>query len=341
MGIFTIKPETQNNAWQDPTFGAGAAFVEGTENGYFFHGQAGSHPLPQIDQVCLFTPDFYLEDPMPWFTFAEVRRDWPRGFDPSVHSELDLQKLTFRSPDKTQYAADFDKVKSAIDDRAIDKAVPILRASGDIDFATFCALVPTLLANLRQNQGARQLCYLNLGYEGLLGLSPERFLDWEFAEGQVRLLALAGTRPKDRASELFADPKERREHDLVIEGIVGAFRGEGHLSVGPTQVSLAGSLAHLSTEIVCELNDPTPDPDRLMTWVGRLHPTPALGVKSRRADLNFRWLKELRAGGDRRRYGAPFGVWDPQYGVRLCVAIRNLQWVNGEVFLITGSGVIA
>jgi len=174
--------------------------------------------------------------------------------------------------------------------------------------------------------------------EGILGVTPELLFEREGAI--LRTMALAGTRPleKGRESEaemqLLADPKERHEHSLVIEGISDRLSGLGALHIGETCVRRAGSLVHLFTPIQLTLEAQTAG----IEWqdlVERLHPTPALGAHPREAGA--RWLSEEQKHHPRARFGAPWGV--RLDGRDTCaVAIRNLEWNREKSFCRIGAG---
>ncbi len=160
-------------------------------------------------------------------------------------------------------------------------------------------------------------------------------------------MALAGTR-RDRDREalgsLKSDPKEMREHGLVIDGISESLEGLGLLLQFPTEELPLPGLSHLKTRLELRAEQDLSF-DEL---VRRLHPTPALGAYPREAGKA--WLSRLdqKSPIRRRRFGAPFGA---RYGElhaselggtgKCVVAIRGLQWRDNELCLPVGCGVIA
>ena len=71
----------------------------------------------------------------------------------------------------------------------------------------------------------------------------------------------------------------------------------------------------------------------------RLHPTPALGAYPR-GEAGTSWLASLDPAGERRRFGAPFGLRWPSGAGRCVVAIRGLQYHHGRLEIWAGCGVV-
>lgn len=174
----------------------------------------------------------------------------------------------------------------------------------------------------------------------LLGCTPETLFRKE--GHQVTTMALAGTRRhKDETQlSLLEDPKERREHRLVIDFITDELAHLGKVSVAATEVIELPQLSHLKTEIT--LASLATSSARFEDLVRALHPTPALGAMPREQGLT--WLKQMEVLNrkSRKRFGAPFGAsWNNGESALAVVAIRNLQWENNQLLLCAGCGVIA
>ncbi len=190
--------------------------------------------------------------------------------------------------------------------------------------------------------------------EGSLGVTPELLFE-RSSENRIHTMALAGTRPlgpgagpnlggnevEHESAQLLQDPKERREHDLVIQGICEQLAPLGELRIGSTAIRRAGSLVHLHTpiELVASASDGATLWQEL---VERLHPTPALGGHPRAKALQ--WLENREQSREpcltaqsRQYFGAPFGVRLEK--TELClVAIRNLHWSRSQGFFRIGAG---
>jgi hypothetical protein len=150
-------------------------------------------------------------------------------------------------------------------------------------------------------------------------------------------VAVAGTRPSaSAAAALHASPKDRDEHYYVVDDLVARLAAWGDVSVSATDVRTFGDLQHLVAEIQLEAREPLD----FETLARTLHPTPALGVYTR-GDVGMKWLIEIDPDGERHRFGAPFGICVPSRPSRCVVAIRNVQYRNGQLAIWAGCGVVA
>jgi len=180
--------------------------------------------------------------------------------------------------------------------------------------------------------------YLPQGAQGpefMIGATPELLFE---LEGCCRLTtaAVAGTRPaSDAASALEGSAKERDEHQAVVDDLLSRLSEWGEPRASHTGVRRFGPLAHLVAEIRLESRVPLDFED----VARRLHPTPALGVYPR-GEAGTAWLNLLDPRGDRKRFGAPFGLRLPVGGGRCVVAIRNLQYAAGRLEIWAGCGVV-
>ncbi len=148
-------------------------------------------------------------------------------------------------------------------------------------------------------------------------------------------MALAGTRALNGPS-LLEDPKEMHEHRIVVEGMVERLAPLGQVTVGETQELELPTLAHLYTPIEVVPNRSV----AFAEWVSALHPTAAIGAWPK--EEGWCWLLDQPNADERGRYGAPFGFIPPDREAGTClVAIRNVQWANGEAKLLAGGGIVA
>lgn len=170
--------------------------------------------------------------------------------------------------------------------------------------------------------------------EGVIGATPEYLLAGK--SPVYRTMALAGSSPRDENGQrqpLNKDPKELREHQLVVEDLLERLRPLGWLRQEPTEVLELPTLRHLKTSI--ELTGCAKTPGEL---VRHLHPTAALGVAPRA--YGYRWLRELPGQTERGRFGAPV-VFRRDDEVRALVAIRSLFWEASGTCLWAGCGIVA
>lgn len=274
---------------------------------------------PTPSELCFFAPDFALNDVRPWHIGEEI--GWPDL------APLALPALAHRAePSAPKFDALHADVLARIADREFDKVVPIV--CEDLEFASPLAasMFPNAFA-----PGAHQFGYgLQHGDEGLAGLTPELLFAVE--DGVLHTMALAGTGRADGPA-LLDDPKEKREHDIVIEHITSEVKAWGRVDVGATQERAFGVLKHLYTPIRVDLAREL----NFLEIVVRLHPTAALGGWPRQPAVE--WLQRQPFHVNRRRFGAPFG-WQRAGAMTCVVAIRCLQWWGARALLSAGCGVV-
>lgn len=191
-----------------------------------------------------------------------------------------------------------------------------------------------LLAQLREQQPG-SCRFLWQGSDGgiLLGASPERLLT--VRQGQLRSDALAGTAALGAAAEgLTASPKDRHEHELVVEAITAVLQQQGLSPRRPRHPRLArhGQLVHLHTPITAALGDRHP-----LAVAEALHPTPAVAGLPRREAMG--WLRHLEPFS-RGRYAAPIGWIDSEGETELRVAIRSGVLRHDRLELTAGAGLV-
>ncbi len=173
------------------------------------------------------------------------------------------------------------------------------------------------------------------------GASPEQLVARRGT--RVETMALAGTRPRHdhpgldaqlRAS-LLASPKERLEHQMVVDDIRATLRNAG-VVLDPdaeTGVLQLRRNQHLHTPIAGELTAAASTLD----LVAALHPTPAVAGLPREASQD--WIDEHEAF-DRGWYAAPVG-WTTVDGTGdFRVALRSALYRDGTLTLFAGGGIV-
>jgi len=193
----------------------------------------------------------------------------------------------------------------------------------------------TLLAPLRRHQsGSCRFLWQRDGRAALLGASPERLLT--VRSGLLRSDALAGTARGGGGggAQLLQSDKDRREHELVVEAIVGGLRQAGLEPRHPRHPRLArhGQLVHLHTPISAVLRGQHP-----LALAGSLHPTPAVAGLPRRQAMA--WLRTLEPF-ERGHYAAPVGWIDSAGDTDLRVAIRSGTLRGRRLELTAGAGLV-
>jgi menaquinone-specific isochorismate synthase len=290
-------------------------------------------PFRRPERPAFYVTDFFLDDPHPWRHPAE----WEEiSFDAlaSRFGSDEAPQIEWEPPSRDDFARLFVSARAGMDRGDFNKIVPVLFENGRFTrrgewwryfFLRLASLPPGLWA---------------YGYSynahGMVGATPEVLFQAE-ARG-YRTMALAGTRPVVRAEELLGDPKERREHRMVVDDIVRRLAPFGNIEVGPLGLMRLPNIAHLVTPIFFAENGA--DEKMLFTeMVRRLHPTAALGV-SPRTSAGERWLREADRGVKRRTFGAPFGLEREDRSALALVAIRNVQWDGDRVRVGSGAGLL-
>lgn len=199
----------------------------------------------------------------------------------------------------------------------------------------------TVLRRLQQRERHSYLFAFERGSSVFVGATPERLVRLE--DGWVSVACVAGsmargvTEAQDRAlgQLLLEDPKNRREHQAVVETVTRALAPLCHrLEVPPVPVLLkTPSVQHLYTPLEARLDGPT----TVLHVAERLHPTPAVCGLPREEALEAirRWEPF-----DRGWYAGPVG-WMNRFGDgELVVAIRSGLLKEQEALLYSGCGIM-
>ncbi len=313
----------------------------------FVEGRLDPVACPQHGSPAFFAPDFALSAGRPsWFDAAGqaartmTRVQWAARFAGRGAPRV---MPAWQDPDEGRFEAGFRSLRAQLDSGALRKGVPVTSMAAAMSDDEAVALFPGLLPcvaelppgllpygfYLPHGGGTR-------GPEFLLGATPEVLFELEGCRS-LSTVAVAGTRPADEGpAGLESSPKERDEHEAVVEDLLARLSGWGEATASRTEARQFGQLAHLVAEIRLEPHGPLD----FEAVARRLHPTPALGVYPRGA-AGDRWLAKIDPRGDRKRFGAPFGLRLPSGGGRCLVAIRNLQYSGGRLEIWAGCGVVA
>jgi menaquinone-specific isochorismate synthase len=305
-------------------------------------------------------PDFFLEDPTPLWSFERYSHVSRNALIEALSTRLTeaqgapLGALDWREAVHTDFQSAFEELFQRFEAGTLAKAVPVItdRAPWPVSWSAAEGRARRLAHWLRNalEYADRAPVYAYGAWntdengitEGTLGATPELLIR-HHSSSEWSTMALAGTRrDADRATlpSLLGDPKERREHQLVIDGIRLALEKFGTPRINETDELRLPGLSHLRTPVTLESRPET----TLMELVRALHPTPALGAFPREAGPEILRLLDERSPIPRRRFGAPFGFAPPAQsssGSLAVVAIRNLQWDADEIVASAGCGVIA
>ena len=199
---------------------------------------------------------------------------------------------------------------------------------------------------LRALRSSYPSCFIYLvpGADGtaLVGASPELLLRRVGGTATFHPMAGSAARGHDAAdddrlaAELLASAKNRREHAVVVRGIVEALNAAGAAVEAPDipEVVRFTNIQHLASEITAQL--PVPPPPAL-ALCGMIHPTPAVGGHPTAAALDL--IDELE-GMDRGWYAGAVGWTDAAGDGEFAAALRcGLLWEDGAR-LFAGVGIM-
>jgi isochorismate synthase EntC len=290
-------------------------------------------PFRRAGRPAFYVSDFFLDDPHPWRHPSE----WEETSLEELSSRMGTDEapaIEWETPSIESFVPLFESVHAAMERGEFSKIVPVIFENGRLlRRGEWWRYLFSRLSALPA--GLRAYGYSYNGH-GMVGATPEILFEAE-ARG-YRTMALAGTRPVARAAELLDDPKERREHRLVVDDIVRRLAPFGNVEVGPLGLLRLPGIAHLMTQIFFAESGGS-EAMSFAEMVRRLHPTAALGV-SPRTPAGERWLREADRGVKRRTFGAPFGIEREDRSALALVAIRNVQWHGEQVRIGSGAGML-
>jgi len=280
---------------------------------------------PNFQKNLLFAPNFFLDEGPSWYQFNEYFTLPISEAETACKNFLKTAapfEFQWEEPDFTDFSSQVRAIEAAFHRYEIEKAVPTVFAKADrAENVNF----PTLFAYALVNRGKSSVYAFITSNDGVVGATPELLFDMNLPSRSLKTMALAGTRATEEEAThpLLQDHKELHEHNLVILDIKQKLKRFGEVSSGLTETWNLGKITHLRTDIECLLSLNKALPDLFVELIETLHPTPALGLSSEK--LDYRWLKTLHGAKERFRFGAPFGIWNPELGDVIYVAIRNIQ----------------
>ncbi|HEX6444670.1 MAG TPA: isochorismate synthase [Streptosporangiales bacterium] len=142
---------------------------------------------------------------------------------------------------------------------------------------------------------------------------------------------------RERGERLASSPKDRREHAVVVEDIVGILRPFCRTLTVPPGPELVHTRAmwHLATRIEGELADPA---TTSLDLACALHPTPAVG--GRPTDLARQVIAELEPF-DRNCFAGMVGWTDAAGDGEWVLALRSAEVAGERLRLFAGAGIVA
>lgn len=261
------------------------------------------------------------------------REDLARFLEPALGTGSKWTKSSFVEPEKSSFEQSFQIIQGKIQRGEIEKAVPIVFAKSPVTPAAE-DIVGGMLRMRDLPVALHAYGFWDHG-RGILGATPEILFHRKAM--LLETVALAGSCPREDAANrtpLLKDPKEMREHELVVNDLMTRLKPLGWLKKSETEVLELPTLLHLQTRFEvsgCAKRD--------SELVKLLHPTPALGVAPRA--YGFQWMRELPEQKDRALFGAPllFRVSDDE--TMALVAIRSILWDEAGSRVGSGCGIVA
>jgi menaquinone-specific isochorismate synthase len=213
-------------------------------------------------------------------------------------------------------------------------------------FALSCEVRPVVpieaaLRFLAENYPTCTIFAVVRGQSCFLGATPERLI--ALRDGTATTMALAASAPRGEttseddliAQRLLADPKEREEHQVVVQALREALQPvcESVVTEAQPRVRKLSNLQHLLTPVRAQVK-----PGRgVLDLVERLHPTPAVGGFPRARALEL--IRE-REHLDRGWYAGPIGWVDPGGEGEFVVGLRSALVREQMATLFAGCGIV-
>ncbi|MCY3924055.1 MAG: isochorismate synthase [bacterium] len=247
--------------------------------------------------------------------------------------------------DDDSYLAVLTAAREEIRNGTLHKVVPARQVTAGLAGSPGPGAVAELLRRLAGHYPGATTFAVGCGRLTLLGATPELLI--RTRGGTVETDALAGSCPRgsDReqdaalARAMLASPKERREHDTVVEhlrrGLTSAGVALEHVPPEPQVRALAG-IQHLCTPL---RGTASTAPGMIFDLAGAVHPTPAVAGLPVAGALRFLRRHEP---ADRGWFAGPVGWTDLAGDGELCLALRSglVDASSSEMSLFAGSGVL-
>jgi len=237
-------------------------------------------------------------------------------------------------PSAEEWRQQIDDVKRAILAGAFEKVVlarhVLVRFARELSAAR-------VLARLRESSPNSPRFAFRVNGATFIGSPPERLL----AKSGLRIEteAVAGSLPASdvgAAEQLLSDAKLLAEHAPVVQDLVERLRPVAELEPLPERpfAHRARHILHLKTPISATLRAP----ERALSLLSRIHPTPAVGGYPTAPALRF--IAEHEAD-ERGWYAGPIGWIDSADNADFAVALRSGVISGKQAHLYVGAGIVS
>ena len=261
-------------------------------------------------------------------------------------AEAAIERVSVDLPDRFELVPE----KSHAEFRALVADAVAAVGAGELDKVVLAREVivtanrPFQQADLVGRLRALHPSCLAFALDGFIGASPELLCRRRgtavSSEPLAGTVARSGDPEADRrlAEALFASPKERREHGLVVDAITAELTRH-HIEVRVPEVPQLLELrnvAHLATPINGTIPNLADAPSVLELACG-LHPTPAVGGFPKAPALDYLAKHE---GLERARYAGPVGYLDSNGDGEFWIGIRSAEVAGNRARLMAGVGIV-
>lgn len=266
--------------------------------------------------------------------------------DKLIHAAQVSEPVAYKKPEitgreelkKSSYLSSINKVTGVIKAKQAEKVViaRVVRLDFNEELSASSALY-----QVSKEQPESFLFGLEAEEQFFFGATPERLVKVE--DRQALSTCLAGSIPRGKTvekdaelgNELLNDPKNRSEHQYVVDYISKVFSVHCNKQSVPKKPKLmkVRDIQHLYTPVEGDLKTES----NLIDLVRDLHPTPALGGEPRQSALSLiRQYETMNRGF----YAAPIGWIDAKGDGEFAVAIRSALLDRKEAYLYAGGGIV-
>lgn len=237
-------------------------------------------------------------------------------------------------PSADEWREQIEQVKQAIAAGSFEKVV--LARHVLVRFARELSAARTL-SRLRESGPNAPRFALRVNGATFIGSPPERLLAKSGLH--IETEAVAGSLPASdakAAERLLSDAKLLAEHAPVVQDLVERLRLVADLGPLPARpfAHRARHILHLKTPISAHLRAP----ERALSLLARIHPTPAVGGYPTAPALRFIAEHER---DERGWYGGPIGWVDSRDNADFAVALRSGVIAGKTAHLYVGAGIVS
>ena len=281
-----------------------------------------------VDEPCFYANNWRLTDPAPWKVPARIEKT--ADLTEILEGAVGSMTAQWQAPSFDEFRPAFQQVASLIGDEGVRKMVPVVTECGEFDQQQAGRRLAARIAGAK----APLVPYgYSTGERGFVGATPE-FL-FSRSGSELTTMALAGTAPTAKRAAFEQDPKEIREHEMVVEHIVARLAEFGAVERLPREIFDLEGLCHFCSKIRARI----PMDLALKELIVSLHPTPAVGTLPATSEL-WQVLHDMREKlGAPDWFGAPFGYAEGEE-FHCVVAIRGIGWDGCQAGIPSGCGIV-